>query len=355
MSNKKAVLALSACITIAQVLMMFAVQPTRTKNNPPYAYSRLFQWDSEHYQSITDNGYTEQSAAFFPAYPIASMTLAQILPSKYALILTAQLACWIFWYYFITILFKWKMPVALSVSLVIAHPASFYLVSAYSEPVFCAALMSFIFGVYHSKTVTAFISGVILGLTRIVGVPMAVLPLILSRTRAASLAPLLGMLLFFAYLHIQFGFWDQYFIAQNKGWNLEPNYLFFLNMPMWLVFPWAFEPNWYIDYTGATVSIDVNVASRWIAAITLYLLTLATIFGNRIITLCAWGFFYISLAGVLDNDLQSFIRYALVIHILIVLALAHRLKSYWWWIVPICSFPVMIYYANKFVEGAWVA
>ena len=353
--NQKKIIGIAIGITFIQIILMLIVQIERTTNNPIYAYSKLFQWDSEHYQEIVENPYTEESAAFFPSYSIFSRVLSIIMPSKYAMIITAQIACVLFWFCFIILLRKWGIPIALPIALVIAHPASFFLVVAYSESVFCASIICFIYSTYTSKNLLAIISGITMGLTRIVGLPMSILPILLKKTRIASIGPILGVIIFFLFLFIRFGNWDQYLIAQQTGWSFKTDYLFFLHPPKWLFFPWAYTKNVIVDYTGSTIIVDPNANSRWITSITLYLSLLSTIVGKRVIAICAIGMFYICLAAMIDNALQSMMRYMLVIHVLIVLATAHRLKNIFWWILPIVSSPIMLIYAKKFIEGSWVA
>ncbi len=125
-------------------------------------YFALVQHDSYWFKNIVDRGYQTiippidhkvmeiSNVAFFPAYPAIAALLryAFNINSSTALLITAQLAAWGFWVYFFLFCKRWNVPPLLQTGgalLILAHPASFFLVAAYSESVFLMALLGFIY------------------------------------------------------------------------------------------------------------------------------------------------------------------------------------------------------------------
>jgi len=113
-------------------------------------YSTLVQHDSYWFMNIVERGYQTivppidhkvmevSNVAFFPAYPAIGALLRYGLniDTGNALLITAQLAAWGFWSYFFLFCDRWKTSPALQgcgALLILAHPAAFFLVAAYSE------------------------------------------------------------------------------------------------------------------------------------------------------------------------------------------------------------------------------
>src|SRR5262249_36817765 len=125
-------------------------------------YSALIQHDSYWFMNIIDRGYQTvvppidhkmmeiSNVAFFPAYPVIAAMLQRVfnISTGTALLVVAQLAAWGFWTYFFLFCRRWKLPQALTVCgtlLILANPAAFFLISAYSESLFLMALLGFIY------------------------------------------------------------------------------------------------------------------------------------------------------------------------------------------------------------------
>ncbi len=125
-------------------------------------YSALVQHDSYWFMNIIDRGYQTivppidhkvmeiSNVAFFPAYPAIAALLRNAfnISTGTALLITAQLAAWGFWSYFFLFCRRWKVAASLQICgtlLILANPAAFFLVAAYSESLFLMALLGFIY------------------------------------------------------------------------------------------------------------------------------------------------------------------------------------------------------------------
>src|SRR5258708_25653080 len=110
----------------------------------------LVQPDSYCFKNILDGGYQTivppidhkvmevSNVAFFPAYPAIAALLRNAfnIRTGTALLITAQLAAWGFWTYFLLFCRRWKVAASLQICgilLILANPASFFLVAPYSE------------------------------------------------------------------------------------------------------------------------------------------------------------------------------------------------------------------------------
>src|SRR5262249_18171595 len=163
-------------------------------------YSALVQHDSYWFMNIIDRGYQTivppidhkvmevSNVAFFPAYPAIAALLrnAFTLNTRTALLITAQFAAWGFWTYFFLLCRCWKVPRSLQICgtlLILANPAAFFLIPAYSESLFLMALLGFIYwstAEGRAARVLAAVHGVIMSATRIVGIVCAAFPLVRS-------------------------------------------------------------------------------------------------------------------------------------------------------------------------------
>src|SRR5213083_1266418 len=165
-----------------------------------YRYSTLVQHDSYWFMNIIDRGYQTivppidhkvmevSNVAFFPAYPAIAALLRNAfnIRTDAALLITAQLAAWGFWTYFFLLCRRWKVARSLQICgtlLILANPAAFFLVAAYSESLFLMALLGFIYwSTAEGRTarVLAAMHGMVMSATRIVGIVCAAFPLVRS-------------------------------------------------------------------------------------------------------------------------------------------------------------------------------
>jgi hypothetical protein len=335
-------LTLGLFLTLLQIAAACLALPATSASQ---AYSRLCRWDCEWYLSIAQNGYhsdvppTPQkkevaNVAFFPAYPVLGATLARVLPvsPRTGLILTAQLFCVLFWAALWRLLMRWrvaKIPAALCVLAIFVHPASFYLISAYSESLFLAALLLFILRASPA-------AGFLLSSTRIVGIPAAGFPLLHQGVRALltrrlparkKLLPALavtgmaamGGLSFFIYCKLRFGRFDLYMESQRIGWGIRPDYL---SLVHFREFQFKFPIDRFATL-GSLAAFAIMGGIELITATRLPPARCAAGLARRLpLYLVGLAFFYISLSGLESLQFLSMIRYSLPWTLLLGICLA---------------------------------
>jgi len=185
-------------ITLLQVVI--AVALLAPEKPITERYSALVQHDSYWFMNIIDRGYQTiippsdhkvmeiSNVAFFPAYPAIAALLRNAfnINTGTALLITAQLAAWGFWTYFFLFCRRWEVAASLQICrtlLILANPAAFYLIAAYSESLFLMALLGFIYwSTAEGRTarVLAALHGMVMSATRIVGIVCAAFPLVRS-------------------------------------------------------------------------------------------------------------------------------------------------------------------------------
>src|ERR1041385_1820502 len=189
---------LGLAVTLIQLIV--AVLLLAPEGPMSYRYQSLVQHDGYWFANIIDRGYQTivppidhkmmevSNVAFFPAYPAIAALLRNAfnIGSGTALLITAQLAAWGFWAYFFLFCRRWKVAPSLQISgtlLILANPAAFFLVAAYSESLFLMALLGFIYWTTaegRTAKVLAAMHGVVMSATRIVGIICAAFPLVRS-------------------------------------------------------------------------------------------------------------------------------------------------------------------------------
>src|SRR5437763_12450210 len=227
--------------------------------------SALVQHDSYWFMNIIDRGYQTivppvdhkmmevSNVAFFPAYPAIAALLRNAfnIRTDAALLITAQLAAWGFWTYFFLLCRRWKVAPSLQICgtlLILANPAAFFLVAAYSESLFLMALLGFI---YWSTTegrtakASAATHGLVMSATRIVGIVCAAFPLVRSAFQTGwrglleprkwfreneaavglTFVAACGGIVFFVLCQLRWGHWDLYMLTQAAGWGIVADYL----------------------------------------------------------------------------------------------------------------------------------
>jgi hypothetical protein len=292
---------------------------------------------------------------FFPGYPLSARLVAAVtgLPAASAVLVAAQLACWGLWTYVFLFLRRWQVgaPVAAAgVLAVLMHPCAFFLVAGYSESLFLMAMLGFF---YWSSSRTpgvwllAAAHGVVMTATRIVGLPLAVCPLLLAAaslvwaerghpehwlrrlTSAGLLSGVssLGGLLFFAFCRLQYGRWDAYMHSQRACWGITPDYLALFK-------PEIYRVAWPIFINGL---VNPNDLSRLCVPGTIVLFLLLALIECRTarvdpartwreragLYLAGGLLFYIAVAGLANSSLISMIRYTFCVHVVLALAAVH--------------------------------
>src|SRR5207244_8941391 len=154
--------ALSSCLVVTLLQMLGAIFLLAPDGPFEYRYQTLLQHDSYWFANIVDRGYQTivppishkmmevSNTGFFPAYPALAWILhrALDLDAEEALLITAQFAALGFWTYFFLFGERWKLPFTwqfLGALAILAHPAAFFLVAAYSESLFLMALIGYLY------------------------------------------------------------------------------------------------------------------------------------------------------------------------------------------------------------------
>jgi hypothetical protein len=392
-------------VTFLQLVMAVGLLAPEEPFNDRYL--ALVQHDSYWFKNIMDRGYQTivppidhkvmevSNVAFFPAYPAIAALLHRAfnVNSGMALLITAQLAACGFWVYFFLFCRRWNVAPVLQISgalLVLAHPASFFLIAAYSESLFLMALLGFIYwSTEQGRTarVLAGVHGFVMSAARIVGIVCAAFPLVraisqngwrsllqprkwLRDNRAAvglTIVAASGAIAFFAYCQLRWGHWDVYMLTQASGWSIEPDYLavFKPESYRWLI-P---APN---DPTEAS---QMSMTLGALLLLGVLICEVVPVFRRRAclpmrlgIYFCATVIYYLSVSGVACVDMESMLRYEFCSYALIVLAFLNFLRQIRTppvWVrasataavalVSAAGLCVQGWYVWNFTRGNWVA
>jgi len=394
---------LGLLLTVLQVLVSCLLS---FRDNPHGAYLSLCQWDTYWYYTIVEDGYNavpnargEANVAFFPGYPCMTRQVQALtgLPTPDALLLTAQLSCWAFWSYLLLLLSRWGASRRIAVAAVLsmlAYPASFFLVAGYSESLFLACALGFLYwseGEGPLAAGLAAVHGFGMTATRLVGLLLAIYPLARALLAAAPddgsslrgrlsrcLVPLLigvatagGGLSFFLFCQVRFGCWDLYVRTQHLGWGVTPDYLALFSHR-------ALQLHSAYSSTGGLDSDFLSRLSVWVflaafgflAGIEYWLRRSQGPSGCRrrvCLYFCAWLLFYIALTGMASRAMGSMIRHNLCVQVLLVLALGHLLAraepssapGRIGRLLPILCVPLFLVcellLLHRFTHGGWVA
>jgi hypothetical protein len=374
-------------------------------------YHRLVQLDSYWFLNIIERNYQSpvppspvkryevSNTAFFPGFPLLGAVFIHGfgLHPKTGLTLASQVATVGFWTYFLLIARRLGLSpgrCAAVVALVLAHPAAFYLIAAFSESLFLLCILGYLFWGARSGPgafALAALHGFGMTFTRIAGAPVVFVAMLRAwaervrgpvdlgwlrplRSRAVGAGAvlagvsLLGMISFFIYCHVRWGHWNFYMMTQEAGWGVRADYL--------ALFKPAAYARWYPkwDYAStlgqffvpATVAFSLAVAAweftalrrrgttRWRERLPLYF--------------TGWALFAISVSGVFSVGLESMTRYHLCAHVFFVLGVAHA----WMEIGPkgigarralvaaaaaaaLLGACIQMRFAAQFARGEWVA
>jgi hypothetical protein len=375
---------IATMIAMLQIVFAIAVQSRGIRS----AYFRLYQNDSQHYDSIATHGYRgvvpdsiDQSnykhwnnidnteAGFFPGYPIAAWIVHVVtgIRSRLALLLVAQFFAIVAWSYFLLILHRWNISligmIVATLSL-LAFPSSFFLVAGYSESLFLAGVLGFLYWSEDQRRIAPLVAalhGVAMTGTRIIGVamlPYSAIRQISLKGIIISIGGAAGIATYFFYLQLRFHHWNLYFLHQYVSWRVAPDFLFF-RKPLQLLFP-------------SHVSGDINYHSQIAVSLLLWIFILIPIaelvrgdgWKHRApLFLCAIFLFFIPAAGVANIGMQSMIRYVIPPLFLCILWAAQFLSTMKRnWIVlamilclAIASFIIQAHFIYRFSDGQWIA
>jgi hypothetical protein len=371
-----------------------------------YRYETLIQHDSYWFANIVNHGYQTivppinhkvmevSNVAFFPAYPAVAAALRYgfDLDTDTALLVTAQAAAFGFWSYFFLFCERWNLSSGLQTLgglAILAHPASFFLIAAYSESMFLMALLGFMFwstSTGRGGRISAAAHGMLMSATRIVGIPCAAYPVVRSifstgrkflrhplhwfKTHRSvvllMMASTFGAGLFFLFCQLRWGHWDMYMLTQSAGWGITPDYVavFKPSSYRWLV-P-AFNNPTQASQMSMTIGALLLVG---LAAVELIPAVRRRTGGATRIAIyfCAAVIYFVSVSGVACVEMESMLRYEFCVHTLIVLAFLHFLRQFRPPPVLVRALGVMValasaaglsvqgWYVWNFTRGNWVA
>lgn len=396
-------------------------------------YERLVQHDSYWFWNIIDRGYQSpvppspvksmeiSNVAFFPVFPLWGSVFLNVLKMepKIGLTLASQLATWGFWAYFLLVARRRlqfsAMQCAAAVALVMAHPAAFFLIAAYSESLFLMMLLGFMFwSVVEGRVafVLAALHGALAVGTRIAGAPAAAYPVVREwfrrwRSAARDTTPALAgrpassavfgisafsglgrvrppgpemvragvlmalsltvMISFFIYCQVRFQHWNFYMMTQEAGWGVKADYFALLK-------PGAYQ-RWVptLNMAWGVGQFLVPVTMLGFAALAAWEFSVArvrqTAWRERLgFYFVGAALFYIAVSGVYSVRLESMTRYHFCTHVFLVLAGLHafaeigprrettrRLLIALAVVVALFGAWLQHTFASQYVRGGWVA
>jgi hypothetical protein len=380
--------ALALVLCLAQIALLLALAPAGDSFSDRYL--RLLNWDSQHYLSIATQGYVlpegevtpedihggRANVVFFPGYPITARAISQItgISTPVSLLIVAQLSCWIFWTYFQLLLLSsgvshrathWALFFAA------LHPAAFFVVCGYTEPLFLASALGFLYWSevwLKTKSRAAYLlsatHGFVMCATRIVGAALLPYPYLRGwRERAYSPALVLGIvgslgiISFFVWCQAHFGDWAVYFKLEEIGWRNERMWFAVLD-------PRSYIPRFFFEHT-------VDSFNRASLPFTLFLFAWAWRLERKQVDrgarfplyLCTFALFYIPLTGKANANMDSMIRYTFPVFVMMLLALVPviqrtGLSTKMRWLTTagaLASLAIQLWFAARFLSGKWVA
>lgn len=186
----------------------------------PDFIKRFAGFDGLHYINIAQNGYEGNGVAFFPLYPILIRIISSvsILSFPVTALLISHLSLIVCLFLFpkyllqigVTKNSKWFLVFFL------AFPTSFFLQSAYSESLFIVLVLLCLISNKKGNFLASALFAFLAGMTRVVGLFLAI-PLFLSKPKSASfLSPILGFLAYAGYLWISTGDPLKFFHVQSQ-------------------------------------------------------------------------------------------------------------------------------------------
>ncbi len=384
----------SLALVLSQVAILLLIAPQGTLSQ---RYLALNNWDSFHYKNIAERGYslpangliTSESihqglanAVFFPGYPLAARALSILtgFSTGWALPLTAQLAALVFWFYLMLYLKArgvGRARMLATLAVIAIHPAAFYLATGYTESLFLASMMGFVYWSECKKkrvasTPIAALHGFVMSATRIVAFAPAAYPFFLELRRADLKSPLSALLrlkreiflgaagisgavLFFSYCQFHFGRWNLYFELEQIGWGNERRWFAIFN-------PLSYVPRFFFENSWDSLN---RLAVTWTAGHLIFTARTEWRSGWKEwpLWLTAFVLFYIPLTGKASANMDSMLRYTLPVTILLLVLQAAQSpgqsvfmrKQKWVYFVALLSFALQLWCSYRFLRGRWIA
>jgi hypothetical protein len=244
------------------------------------------------------------------------------------------------------------------------YPTVFFFVAGYSESLFCAAMLGYVFWcdawLKEGKKrhyLFAALHGIVLSSTRLFALPILGYPFLVclfqKQSRRGSslvLAGLgsLGTLFFFLWCQWKLGSWDLYFKLQKIGWGN-------VTSPSAMIRIWDWYPRINHETTMTSinrVSIPVNLALILIGVISDFRrreMKRMPLYGIGFVLL------YLSVSAKANSGYDSLSRYTLPIYILSVFALVQlKWRNRLLYLVAIIFFIAQVWIEFRFLRGKWV-
>lgn len=197
-----------------------------------YGY-HLQHWDAGWYKQISEQGYYGQAVSFFPAYPLLvhAVELGGLdFPVASSLVSLAVTLVGLYYFYKFALREMGDSRRAIrAVRWLLIFPTSFFLFAPYTEGLFFALLMIFLYYLNGQRYLYAALAALAIALTRITGVLVVVLVVgelvrhwhehaIRQRLIGLIAAPFAGLIGYMVYLQAKFG--DAFaFLHQQASWD----------------------------------------------------------------------------------------------------------------------------------------
>lgn len=190
-------------------------------------FLRVFdRWDSLWFVRIAQHGYsTKQAAAFFPVYPMLVRGLAFVVRNDVAAGMLISLAAAAAAAVLLERIARRHLPEHTArtvVVLVALYPFAFVFTAVYSDALFLLFVVVAVDAAERRKSLLACSAAAFAVDTRLLGVALVPLLLLLLRPRLVSLALVpLALWLWLLYQRIHYGDWLAYSHAEHAGWERQ--------------------------------------------------------------------------------------------------------------------------------------
>lgn len=210
-------------------------------------------FDGYHYLTIANDGYSEPHRAFFPLFPYVLRYLS--LFTGYGTFIVglvvnsvlSSAACIAWYYIFREVTGSWEKSKSALITFLL-FPTAFFLLCIYTESLFLLLFGLFVLGYTHKKTLLYTTTGVLIGLTRLSGVFVALIPitflvckwreekLIRASDILAIASPFIGLSIYMIYLMFSAGDPLAFIHAQQGFNNARSTSIILLPQVLWRYF-----------------------------------------------------------------------------------------------------------------------
>ncbi|MBD3378338.1 hypothetical protein GF406_25140 [candidate division KSB1 bacterium] len=294
------------------------VQPSQEK------FLRIWEkWDSIHYLSIMENGYSyfkpaAMNTAFFPLYPIAGYTLNLIIQNRtLALLLVSNLTFLfaLFFIYKLVRLDETQDTTRRTIFYLSIFPFSLFFAGAYTESLFLLNLAATIYYIRTAQFGKATLFGFLLTATRLVGSAALIAVFIEYQSYRQEINSKknwqillfgimgLGLVFYMLYTYLSFGNFFSIFESSQNGWNRQ------------LSWPWEslFSTLGRMQKGSAFPIFPFNLVLSFIS------IALCIVTFKKLRISYAWLSTLLLLIPLSSGTLKSFPRYMIVIFPLFIL------------------------------------